>query len=94
MVGIFDLPAKASVYCAKQYNGKYGCSICIHPGLHLSNGTRVYLPRVYPERTNDGVKTAADSCTERVLGWLILTDVFGLVIPYRWTTWIVTWRGW
>jgi len=79
VMGLFDLPAKASVLCAKQYNGEYGCSVCIHPGLRLSNGARVYLPRVYPERTNDGVKTAADSCTEGVLGRSILTDVVDLV---------------
>ena len=52
-MGIFDLPAKAAVLCCKQYNGKYGCTVCYHPGKRLSNNARVYLPdTVYPDRTH------------------------------------------
>ena len=39
-MGIFDLPAKAAVLNAKQYNGKYRCSVCVHPSDRLSNNTR------------------------------------------------------
>jgi len=60
VVGIFDLPAKAMVLCAKQFNGEYGCSVCLHPGKRLSNNARVYLPNhVYPERTHADVLAAA-----------------------------------
>ena len=47
VMGIFDLPAKAVVLNAKQYNGRYGCSVCVHPGLRLPNNARIYLPRKY-----------------------------------------------
>ena len=33
-MAIFDLPAKAAVLNAKQFNGRYGCSVCLHPGEH------------------------------------------------------------
>ena len=39
VMGIFDLPAKAAVLCAKQFNGKFGCSVCLHPGKRLSNNS-------------------------------------------------------
>ena len=65
VMGIFDLPAKAAVLCAKQYNGKYGCSVCLHPGKRLANNARVYLPdKVYPQRTHANVAAAA-SLVER-----------------------------
>ena len=40
VMGVFDLPAKAAVLCAKQYNGEHGCAVCVHPGLRLGNGAR------------------------------------------------------
>ena len=43
MIGVFDLPAKAAVLCSKQSVGEYGCSVCTHPGQHLSSGARVHL---------------------------------------------------
>lgn len=60
---VFDLPAKASVLNCKQFNGKYGCSVCYHPGFHLSNGTRIYPPFVYPECTHAEVLHAAEKAT-------------------------------
>ncbi len=71
VMGIFDLPAKAAVLCAKQYNGLFGCSVCLHPGKRLSNGARVYLPDKYPDRTHTGVLTAAreaEQCRSAVDG--------------------------
>ena len=44
VMGIFDLPTKAAVLNAKHYNGKYGCSVCIHPGVLLSNNARIFPP--------------------------------------------------
>jgi len=32
VIAMFDLPAKASVLCAKQFNGQTGCSYCLNPG--------------------------------------------------------------
>jgi len=37
VLGIDDLPAKASVLCAKQYNGELGCSVYLYPGKQLEN---------------------------------------------------------
>ena len=60
ILGIFDLPAKALVLCAKQYNGEFGCSVCLHPGKRLQNNARIYLPdRAYPDRTHTQVIAAA-----------------------------------
>ena len=57
---ICTLPAKAAALCAKQFNGEFGCSVCIHPGTRLANGARIYLPDVvYPERTHAGILSAA-----------------------------------
>lgn len=51
VLGIFDLPAKAAVLNMKQFNGEYGCSTCLHPGIH-QNGSRVYLPQEMDLRSN------------------------------------------
>lgn len=69
-LGIFDLPAKAAVLCAKQFNGKYGCSVCTNPGVY-SMRRRNYLPTVYPERTHGAVLAAgrlAEAKQEAVRG--------------------------
>lgn len=56
LFGVFDLPAKASVLCCKQFNGEYGCSVCTHPGTRQSNGSRIYLPNcIYPDRDHGQV---------------------------------------
>lgn len=57
-LAIFDLPAKASVLCAKQFNGKYGCSVCLHCGEY-SERSHVYPPTEYPERAHRLVLLAA-----------------------------------
>ena len=50
---VFDLIARALVLKMKQFNGEYGCSVCLHPGKQLGKGTRVYLPGVdYTMRTH------------------------------------------
>ena len=73
-MGFFDLPAKAAVLCSKQFNGKYGCSVCLHPGVRLPNNARVYPPGVHCERTHSQVIAAAQkaeedgTCVEGVFG--------------------------
>ena len=44
LIGIFDLPAKASVTNMKQFNGEYGCTFCTDKGTLISRNRRVYLP--------------------------------------------------
>ena len=63
-MGLFDLPAKAAVLCAKQFNGLYGCSICFHPGNQLSNNARVYPPEEHVMRTHASVISAAQQTLE------------------------------
>lgn len=60
VMGIFDLPAKASVLIMKQFNGKHGCSVCLHPGRRLRNNACVYLPSTeHSERTHVAIVAAA-----------------------------------
>ena len=83
--GVFDLIAKAPVLNFKQFNGKFGCSVCYHPGLRLPNGARIYLPYSYPERTHAEVINAAneaerDKCAVKgILGTSPLADMLDMV---------------
>lgn len=54
---VFDLTANAAALCSKQFNGRYGCSVCLHPGEH-SRRRRLYLPAQYSERTHQSVVAA------------------------------------
>lgn len=58
-MGVFDLPAKAAVLCAKQFNGLHGCSVCLHPGKRLANNSRIYLPETHAERDHKQVVSSA-----------------------------------
>ena len=44
LVGVFDLPAKASAANMKQYNGEYGCTYCTDKGVLIARNTRIYPP--------------------------------------------------
>lgn len=85
VLGVFDLPAKAAVLCAKQYNGEYGCSVCLHPGKRLANNARVYLPGVYSQRTHEqviayGIEAQREhSCVKGVVGISPLASTLDLV---------------
>ena len=59
VMGVFDLIAKKDVLCAKQFNGKYGCSVCLNPGTLISRSTRAYLPGNFELRTHGTVVAAA-----------------------------------
>lgn len=39
---IADLPAKAAMLNIKQFNGEYGCAVCLHPGESSGRGVRIY----------------------------------------------------
>ena len=52
VLDVFDLPAKAAVLSYIQFNGKYGCSVCLHPGKYISH-RRIYPPRKTSMRTHD-----------------------------------------
>ena len=60
MMFFLNLPTKAAVWCAKQYNGEHGCALCVHPGVRLSNGARIYHPQIYTDRTREGILRAAE----------------------------------
>ncbi len=86
---VFDLPAKAAVLCAKQFNGKHGCSVCLHPGDRLPNNARVYLPgTVYPARTHRSVLAAGfeaeekGDCIERVNFVSPMASTLDLVLSF------------
>ena len=86
VMGIFDLPAKAPVLSMKQFNGEYGCSVCLHPGKRLPNNARVYSPNsVYPERSHvQMIATALEaerthSCIQGIMGTSPLASTFDLV---------------
>lgn len=86
VMGVFDLPAKAAVLCAKQFNGEHGCSVCLHPGKRLPNNARIFLPSpAYPERTHAQVVAAGaeaertDSCIQGIRGISPLASVFDIV---------------
>lgn len=84
-MGVFDLPAKASVLCVKQYNGKYGCTVCEHPD-ERSGRRNLYPPGTYTIRTHKSVTSAAEEAEERnesvlgVKGVSPLTRVLDLVV--------------
>lgn len=41
---VFDLPAKAQIQNVVQYNGKFGCSYCYHPGVSIEK--RIKYPNL------------------------------------------------
>jgi len=54
VMGVFDLPAKADVLSCIRFNGEFGCTVCLHPGVQLSH-RRVYPPRLCSERNHETV---------------------------------------
>ena len=56
-----DLPGKAMSLNMKQFNGSFGCSMCLHPGKMLE-GSR--STRVYPFNPNP---TPHRNCTDSIL---------------------------
>ena len=61
LLGIFDLPAKATVVNMKQFNGEYGCLYCVDSGEVLHRSVRVYPPSAphHPRTEQDIIESAA-----------------------------------
>ena len=84
LLGVFDMPAKALVLNTKQFNGEYGCSTCLHLGVH-KNGSRIYLPLECEMRTNTMMLQCAEKAVKRatpvlgVKGYSALSPVMDLV---------------
>ena len=58
LFGVFDFVAKAKVLSMIQFNGKYGCPTCLHPGEHKDN-RHIYLPdSSYSLRTKESIDKA------------------------------------
>ena len=63
LFGVFDLIAKAPILNMVQFNGKYGCPSCLHPGKWIN--AMVYPPGTnYPPRTAASIRAAAERAEE------------------------------
>jgi hypothetical protein len=74
---IVDLPAKAAVANIKQFNGKFGCSNCFHPG----SWSHTYHKQIYKPTKNDDYKkekTFEDYELYSKLAMANKTDLFGI----------------
>lgn len=45
-MGVCDSVARPLVQCTTQFNGNYGCGLCLHPGESIEKGRG--FARVYP----------------------------------------------
>ncbi len=64
LMGVFDLPAKASATNTKQYNREYGCFYCLDKG-HICNQARTYPPTdSHTLRTTEQMKAWALKANE------------------------------
>ncbi len=52
MQAVFDLPAKSSATCTKQFNGEYGCFYCVQKGEIYKRA------RIYPPTTDCALRTS------------------------------------
>lgn len=43
LIGVFDLPARAMAVNMVQFNGYYGCLVCLDEGVH-KNHRHLYVP--------------------------------------------------
>lgn len=59
LMGVFDLPARASAVNCNQFNGNYSCLYCLDKGRHVAN-RHLFLPEEDHEpRTQDSIKEHA-----------------------------------
>jgi len=73
-----DLPARAASLNMKQFNGRFGCTLCYHPGCKLNEES---LVRIYPyQNKNDRVskRTHEETCRYADAADKIGDAVFGL----------------
>ena len=80
VLGVFDLPAKASVLCCKQYNGEYGCSVC-YKGYLTMLECICQMEHIWKDHmVEDGLEAeATNSCIRGVKGLSPLTSLFNIV---------------
>ncbi len=65
LLSMFDLPAKSMAVNMKQFNGRYGCLYCEHPGETLFRGCLIYKPDIRCSlRTHDTLKINAERALE------------------------------
>ena len=65
LLSVFDLPAKSMAVNMKQFNGRYGCLYCEHPGETLFRGCLIYKPDVRCSlRTHSTLKVNAETALE------------------------------
>lgn len=63
LTALFDLPALATFTNMTQYNGIYGCGLCLNPGERIKSGkggARVYLPGMFNMRDDKTHKKHMD----------------------------------
>lgn len=52
LCSVFDLVARVSIWNVVQFNGEYGCTDCMHPGISLRRGVRIWpYFQEMPEKT-------------------------------------------
>ncbi len=87
LYGVFDMIAKAPILNMNQFNGKYGCPSCFHPGKNFER-TQTYPPSTlnYPLRTttliqSDGKKADKDgTIINGIKGSTILGSIVDLAL--------------
>lgn len=83
-LGVFDLPAKAAVLNMKQFNGEFGCSTCLNPGIY-QNRSRIYMPQKFSLRTQRGIQSCAASAVSigesvnGIKGYSVLSSIVDVV---------------
>lgn len=55
LAGIYDKPAKAKMLNMKSYNGFYGCTKCLQPGISFRGGqnNKGGVIHIYPYQPRD-----------------------------------------
>lgn len=62
-----DLPAKAASLCTKQFNGKFGCSVCYHPGCKLHEDKMIWIYPYQEPDVRDALRTSEEFYHHAVL---------------------------
>lgn len=56
--------------------------VCLHPGERLENGTRIYLPQTFAERTHSAVLDAAKIADAQIPLWKVSWECLHLHPPW------------
>jgi len=59
-LGLFDLPAKAAIANIKQFNGKFGCPSCFHPGRREQRVQLYPIDKIYKLKNFEDYKYYSD----------------------------------